>query len=50
LFLAIGKRVTVIIFDVLLRDATLTNWRINILMLILSAVAGGIAGWLMAHI
>lgn len=41
---------TVIIFDVLLRDATLTNWRINILMLILSAVAGGIAGWLMAHI
>jgi hypothetical protein len=41
---------TGIYFDALLRDATLTHWRINILMLILSAIVGGIAGWLMAHI
>jgi len=44
---------TVVYFDVLLRDATLTNWRINILMLVLGAVAGGIVGgivgWITGH-
>jgi hypothetical protein len=33
-------------FDALPRDATITNWSINILLLVLGAIFGAIAGWL----
>jgi hypothetical protein len=36
----------IVYFDALPRDATITNWTVNILMLILGTLLGGLAGWI----
>jgi hypothetical protein len=36
-------------FDALPRDASITNWAINLLMLFLSACLGALLGWIAGH-
>ena len=40
----------ILYFDALPRDASITNWTINIVMLVLGTILGGLAGWIAGSI